>query len=225
MNILVVEDNINLADSLEDILEVNKYHVDVVYDGEDGLYYGENDIYDIIIMDVMLPKLDGLAVVKELRKRNISKPIIMLTAKTEIDDKIKGLDCGADDYMTKPFSSKELLARIRALSRRKSDIVIDELVFEDIRINLSNCEIYCGDKKTKLSHTEFELLKLLINNKNITLSKEDIIIKVWGYDSDTEENNVEAYISFVRKKLKFLTSKVGIKTIRKIGYIIEVISV
>lgn len=221
MNILIVEDNIHLANSLKDIFTEQKYHVDIIDNGEDGVSYGENNIYDLIIMDVMLPNIDGFSAVKKLREKNVTTPILMLTAKCDIDDKIIGLDCGADDYMTKPFSSKELLARIRALSRRKSEIIQNIIKFSDISLNLSTAELLCKDKETKLSHTEFELLKLFINNKNITLSKEKIILKVWGYDSDIEENNVEAYVSFLRKKLNFLESNVKIKTIRKIGYTIE----
>jgi len=221
MNILVVEDNINLANSIKDILVENKYSVDTVYNGEDGLYYGKQDIYDLIIMDVMLPVYDGYTVVKQLRVNGISTPIIMLTAKSEIDDKITGLDSGADDYMTKPFSSKELLARIRALSRRKSEITTDVVTLNDITLDLSTSELICKDKKTKLSHTEYQLLLLLINNKNSTLSKEQLISKIWGYDSSAVENNVEVYISFLRKKLKFLKSNVSIRNIRKLGYRIE----
>jgi len=221
MNILVVEDNINLANSIKDLLIENKYSVDTVYDGEDGLYYAKQDIYDLIIMDVMLPVHNGYTVVKQLRIDGITTPIIMLTAKSEIDDKITGLDSGADDYMTKPFSSKELLARIRALSRRKSEIINEEISINDITLDLSTSELTCKDKKTKLSHTEFQLLMLLINNKNSTLSKEQLITKIWGYDSSAAENNVEVYISFLRKKLKFLKSNVSIKNIRKLGYRIE----
>jgi len=221
MNILVVEDNINLANSIKDLLIENKYSVDTVYDGEDGLYYAKQDIYDLIIMDVMLPVHNGYTVVKQLRIDGITTPIIMLTARSEIDDKITGLDSGADDYMTKPFSSKELLARIRALSRRKSEIINEEISINDITLDLSTSELTCKDKKTKLSHTEFQLLMLLINNKNSTLSKEQLITKIWGYDSSAAENNVEVYISFLRKKLKFLKSNVSIKNIRKLGYRIE----
>jgi len=221
MNILVVEDNINLANSIKDLLVENKYSVDTVYDGEDGLYYAKQDIYDLIIMDVMLPVHNGYTVVKQLRVDGITTPIIMLTAKSEIDDKIIGLDSGADDYMTKPFSSKELLARIRALSRRKSEIINEVITLNDITLDLSTSELTCKDKKTTLSHTEYQLLLLLINNKNSTLSKEQLIAKIWGYDSSAVENNVEVYISFLRKKLKFLKSNVSIRNIRKLGYRIE----
>lgn len=221
MNILVVEDNINLANSIKDLLIENKYSVDTVYDGEDGLYYAKQDIYDLIIMDVMLPVHSGYTVVKQLRADGITTPIIMLTAKSEIDDKITGLDSGADDYMTKPFSSKELLARIRALSRRKSEIINEVITLNDITLDLSTSELTCKDKKTTLSHTEYQLLLLLINNKNSTLSKEQLIAKIWGYDSSAVENNVEVYISFLRKKLKFLKSNVSIRNIRKLGYRIE----
>ncbi len=221
MNILVVEDNLNLANSIKDLLIENKYTVDVIFNGEEGLYYGKQDIYDLIIMDVMLPVYDGYTIVKQLRTFGIATPILMLTAKSELDDKVIGLDSGADDYMTKPFSTKELLARIRALSRRKSDIVTGNLSIGDIMLDLSTSELSCHEKTTKLSHTEYQLLEFLINNKTTTLSKEQLIIKVWGYDSNAVENNVEVYVSFLRKKLKFLKSNVVIRNIRKLGYRIE----
>jgi DNA-binding response OmpR family regulator len=221
MNILVVEDNLNLANSIKDLLIENKYTVDVIFNGEEGLYYGKQDIYDLIIMDVMLPVYDGYTIVKQLRTFGIATPILMLTAKSELDDKVIGLDSGADDYMTKPFSTKELLARIRALSRRKSDIVTENLSIGDIMLDLSTSELSCHEKTTKLSHTEYQLLEFLINNKTTTLSKEQLIIKVWGYDSNAVENNVEVYVSFLRKKLKFLKSNVVIRNIRKLGYRIE----
>ncbi len=222
MNILVVEDNLNLANSIQDLLNENKYVVDVVSNGEDGLYYALNGVYDLIILDVMLPLYDGYTVLKKIRSKNVLTPVIMLTAKSEVDDKVKGLDLGADDYMTKPFSPKELLARINALSRRKSESYNDRLEFGDLTVDLSVCKISCNQKKSKLSHTEFKLIVVLINNSSITLSKEQLIVKIWGYDSDAAENNVEVYISFLRKKIKFLKSKVVIRNIRKVGYRIEV---
>ena len=222
MNILVVEDNLNLANSIQDFLNENNYTVDVVSNGEDGLYYALNGVYDLIILDVMLPVYNGYTVLKKMRSENILTPVIMLTAKSEIDDKVKGLDLGADDYMTKPFSPKELLARINALSRRKTESYNDRLEFGDLTVDLSVSEISCNQKKSKLSHTEFQLIVVLINNSSITLSKEQLIVKIWGYDSDAAENNVEVYISFLRKKLKFLKSKVVIRNIRKVGYRIEV---
>lgn len=218
MNILVVEDEKKLADSLREILRAEKYNCDVVYNGKDGLDYAETGIYNVIVLDVMLPKMSGFEVIKSLRAKHINTPIIILTALDDIDDKIVGLDYGADDYMTKPFSKQELLARIRALSRRKGDVIIDEISFGDLKLNLNDCSLYCNQKSIRISCKEFEIIKLLLSNPNHIFSKEDLIIKVWGYLSDAEDNNVEVYISFLRKKLIFLQTQVQILTVRKLGY-------
>lgn len=218
MNILVVEDEKRLADSICEIFHSQRYGCDVVYDGEDGLAFAESGIYDVIVLDIMLPKMNGFEVLKALRAKHINTPIILLTARDEVSDKVKGLDCGADDYMTKPFSKDELLARIRALSRRTGDIILDELRFGDLTLDLNMYTLTCKDKAIHIGHKEFEILKMMMSNPGQLFSKDDIITKVWGYLSEAEDNNVEVYISFLRKKLAFLKSKVNISTMRKIGY-------
>ncbi len=221
MQILVVEDEKRLAEALAHILSEQKYMVDVVYDGADGLAYGLSGIYDIIVLDVMLPVKNGYEVASELRKEKISTPILMLTAKDQVADKVRGLDSGADDYMTKPFAPEELLARIRALTRRQGEVVLDELSFGDIVLNLSTCDLICAEKSVHLNYKEFEIMKLLMYNSSIVTTKEDMIVKVWGYDSNAVDNNVEVYISFLRKKLDFISSNVEILSLRKIGYRLE----
>lgn len=218
MNILVVEDEKKLADSLCEILRSQKYNCDVVYNGADGLDYAETGIYDVIVLDVMLPKLSGFDIIKALRAKHVNTPIIILTALDDISDKIVGLDYGADDYMTKPFVKQELLARIRALSRRKGDVIIDEITFGDLKLNLNEYTLYCNKKSIRISSKEFEIMRLLLSNPSQIFSKEDLITKVWGYLSDAQDNNVEVYISFLRKKLLFLQSQVSIATVRKLGY-------
>lgn len=222
MRVLVVEDEQRIANALCRMMEDCKYSCDVVYDGLDGMLYAESDIYDVIILDIMLPRMNGIEVVKSLRAKKINTPVLLLTARSDIDDKVKGLDSGADDYLTKPFSKEELLARIRALTRRQGEVVLDELVFNDIVLNLSSYTLQKGEKSIHLGFKEFEILKILMSNPKSVVQKEELITKVWGYDSDAEDNNVEVYISFIRKKLNFLGSKVGISTIRKIGYYLEV---
>ena len=222
MRILIVEDETRLANALAQILTEQKYMTDVAYNGSDGLDYGLSGIYDAIILDVMLPGINGFELAQKLRQGKIEAPILMLTAKDAISDKVTGLDSGADDYMTKPFAPEELLARLRALTRRHGEVIIDEMSFEDLSLQLSNSDIKCGDKSVHLNFKEFEIMKLLISNGNVAVTKESIITKVWGYDSDAEDNNVESYISFLRKKLHFLKSKVSITAIRKVGYRLEV---
>lgn len=221
MRILIVEDEVRLADTLGEIMHTQKYSYDIVYDGEDGLAYGESGIYDVIILDIMLPKMNGFDVVKNLRKKKINTPVILLTARDEVSDKVKGLDSGADDYLTKPFSSEELLARIRAVSRRQGEVVLDELTFSDLTLNLANYQLSCGAKSIHLGFKEFEIMRLLMSNPAAVVSKDELLSKVWGYESDAEDNNVEVYVSFLRKKLQFLGSKVNIATVRKLGYHLE----
>lgn len=222
MRILIVEDEIHLAEALGQILRKNNYTVDIVYDGEVGLDNALSDIYDLIVLDIMLPKLDGISLLKNIRQEGLSTPVILLTAKGEISDKVTGLDSGADDYLAKPFATEELLARIRALSRRKGEVMIDNtLKFGDIELNQSTLKLTRGNKEVKLILKESELLELLISRKNTAVSKELIIEKLWGYDSDIEYNHVEVYISFLRKKLNFLNSDAKINTVRGIGYILE----
>lgn len=218
MQVLIVEDDTHLAKALEHILKENDYGVDVVNNGADGLAYAECDIYDVIILDVMLPKMDGFTVVAELRRKKVSTPVLLLTARDAVPDKIKGLDSGADDYMTKPFSPAELLAHLRALTRRQGEVQFETITAGDLTLNLESYDLSCGDKTIHLSFKEFQLAKVLMSNYEGVVSKETIINKVWGIESTAEDNNVEAYISFLRKKMRFLGSDTCIETIRKAGY-------
>lgn len=221
MQILVVEDEKRLAEALQQILTEKKYMVDLAFDGRDGFDYAVSGIYDIIILDVMLPKMNGLEVAAALRKEKIDTPILMLTAKDQISDKVAGLDAGADDYMTKPFSPEELTARVRALTRRQGEVVLDELNYGDLKLNLSSCDLSCNDKTVHLNFKEFEILKILMSNANSVTTKDDLIVKVWGYDSNAVDNNVEVYISFLRKKMDFVEADVEIVSLRKVGYRLE----
>lgn len=221
MQILIVEDEKRLANALKQILLEQKYMVDVVHDGNDGLDYGLSGIYDLIILDIMLPYMDGYHVAYELRKKKISTPILMLTAKDTIPDKVSGLNSGADDYMTKPFAPEELLARIKALTRRKGEVMLDETGYGDFQFNASTSMLSKGSKSVHLNFKEAEILKLFISSPDAIHSKDDIIVKVWGYDSDAGANNVEAYISFLRRKLNFIQSSTEIKAIKKMGYRLE----
>lgn len=218
MRILIVDDEVRLAEALGQIMLQNKYIADIVNDGEAGYDYAMSGIYDVIILDVMLPKMNGFEIVRKMRENNEKTPIILLTAKDEIADKVTGLDCGADDYLTKPFSPEELLARVRALSRRQGEIVSNELKYGDLVLNLSANTLFCNAKSIRLGLKEFEILRLLMSNPNSIVTKEDLLLKVWGSDSNAEDNNVEVYISFLRKKFFFLGSTVTIETVRKIGY-------
>ncbi|BDE97576.1 response regulator transcription factor [Raoultibacter timonensis] len=218
MQILVVEDDMRLAAALGHILEENGYGVDLVHDGATGLEWGESSIYDIVILDVMLPKMNGFDVVAELRRRKVTTPVLMLTARDAIPEKITGLDSGADDYMTKPFSPAELLAHLRALTRRQGEVVFETVEFADIALNLESFDLACKKKTIHLGLKEFSICKILMLNPNQVISKETLISKVWGIESSAEDNNVEAYISFLRKKLKFLGSSASIETLRKAGY-------
>lgn len=222
MRILIVEDEAQLSEALGAILEKNNYIVDRVFDGESGLDYILSDIYDGVILDIMLPKLNGIEVLKKARKEGISTPIILLTAKGEVEDRILGLDCGADDYLPKPFYVEELMARIRALTRRKGEVQSDNLLsYGDINLNIGNLELSSKENSIKLTAKESGLLELLINRKDMISNKDDIISKLWGYESEVEHNNVEVYVSFLRRKLSYLKSKVAIKAIRNLGYILE----
>lgn len=222
MRILVVEDEIRLADTLGEIIKEQKYTVDIVNDGEAGYDCALSGIYDVIVLDVMLPKMNGFDVVKELRRNKNQTPVILLTAKGEVADKVKGLDCGADDYLTKPFAPEELIARIRALSRRQGEVVMDELSFADLNLNLSAFTLECGNKSVRLGLKEFEVMRLLLSNLSNIITKEDMLLKIWGSESDAEDNNVEVYVSFLRKKLAYLGTAVNISTVRKVGYHLEV---
>ena len=217
MQILIVEDEKRLANALKQILLEQKYMADVVHDGNEGLEYALSGIYDLIILDIMLPYKDGFQVAFELREKKISTPILMLTAKDTIPDKVSGLNSGADDYMTKPFAPEELLARIKALTRRKGEVMLDETGYGDFTFNSSTNMLSKGTKSVHLNFKEAEILKLFIAAPDTIHSKDDIIVKVWGYDSDAGSNNVEAYISFLRRKLHFINSSTEIKAIKKMG--------
>lgn len=221
MQILIVEDEKRLADALYQILLEQKYMADVVYNGIDALEYGLSGIYDLIILDIMIPYKDGFEVAYELRKNKIDTPILMLTAKDTVPDKVTGLDKGADDYMTKPFAPEELIARIKALTRRKGEVVLDETSFDDFNFNANSNTLSKGTKSVHLNYKEAEILKLLLSKPDVIVSKDEIITKVWGYDSDAGSNNVEAYISFLRRKLNFINSDTEIKSIKKMGYRLE----
>lgn len=221
MRILIVEDEKRLADVLAHILEEHKYLTDIAYDGQDGLDYALGCQYDAIILDVMMPKMDGFAVVRELRRLKKDVPVLMLTAKGTTPDKVRGLDSGADDYLTKPFETEELLARIRALTRRQGEVVLDELVSFGLKLDLTGGNLSGEKKSVHLGFKEFEVMKILMANGGNVVPKEDLITKVWGYDSNAEDNNVEAYISFLRKKIAFVGGKASIVTLRKFGYRLE----
>lgn len=218
MKILIVEDDLRLARTLAHILVESHHEVDIVGDGASGLEWAESGMYDVIILDVMLPKMDGFEVVAELRRENVSTPVLLLTARDAVSDKITGLDSGADDYMTKPFSPAELMAHLRMLTRRQGEVIFEKIDFADLTLNLDSLELSCGSKTIHLSVKEFSIAKILMTNPSQIASKELLIDKVWGMDSSAEDNNVEAYISFLRKKLKFLGSRARIETIRKVGY-------
>lgn len=221
MKILVAEDEKRLADTIKQILEQENYLVDVVYDGKDAYDYITGDYYDAVVMDVMMPKLDGFQVVKLLRQDNNVTPVLLLTAKDHVEDKVMGLDSGADDYLTKPFEKVELLARIRAISRRKGEVINDDIVYGDLILSQKTQTISCGAKSVRLGPKEFEMLRLLMVNHTQIMPKEDLISRVWGFDSNAEDNNVEVYVSFLRKKLQFLNSSISIATARKVGYFLE----
>lgn len=222
MRILLVEDEVRLSQALVEIFQKNRYGIDAVYTGPEGLKYAQSGNYDAIILDIMLPGQDGISILKTLREDRNQTPVMLLTAKDEVHDKVKGLDCGADDYLTKPFSTDELLARIRALTRRKGEIKEDVVTLGDLTLNKNNCELQ-NDRggSIKLSLKEFQITDMLFENPRQIIKKERIIEKIWGGDSDAEYNNVEVYISFIRKKLEQLNVATQIRTSRGIGYSLE----
>lgn len=222
MKILIIEDEIMIAEAVAQVLKKNNYSVDIAVDGETGLDYAMSGIYDIIVLDIMLPEKDGFSILHTLRAGKVPVPVIMLTAKNQTQDKVKGLDLGADDYLEKPFQMEELLARIRALLRRKGELIYDGILeYGDITFNPNQLLLSFGDKETKLTLKEAQALELLIANKYRAVSKDMLIEKLWGYESDAEDNHVEIHISLLRKKLKQIDSKVKIKAIRGLGYIIK----
>ena len=218
MRLLLVEDEKRMAQALCEILRLEKYDVDHYSDGMDAMCAVESGAYDLIVLDVMLPHKNGFAIAKEAREKGIKTPILMLTAKSELDDKVTGLDCGADDYLTKPFMTKELLARLRALIRRNINTPNNTLSFGDITLNTNTSMLVCGENSVRLGEKEFRLLEYLIANQGQILTREQLAIKIWGYECDAEYNNVEVYLSFTRKKLNFVKAKTEIKAVRGIGY-------
>ena len=222
MRALIIEDEVRLAATLQDLLDLNGYTADICHDGESGLDNALTGIYDIILLDVMLPKLDGFSVLRSLRTDGCSTPVLMLTARSEVSDKVTGLDSGADYYLTKPFDPKELLACVRALTRRQPELRdTDTIRCGDLQLEKGTFTLRCGDRSVRLSRKEFDMLELLMLNQKLVITKENLLVKVWGYESDAEDNNVEVYISFLRRKLEHLHSQTKIRTIRMVGYCLE----
>ena len=220
MRLLLVEDEKRMAQALCEILRLEKYEVDHYANGPDGLAAIESRIYDIVILDVMLPGMNGYEITKAVRSKGITTPILMLTAKAELDDKVTGLDSGADDYLTKPFMTKELLARLRALGRRTLGATDGTLSFGDITLDTGTLTLSCirNGQSVRLSEKEYRILEYLIANGGQVLTREQLAVKIWGLDSEAEYNNVEVYMSFTRKKLGFVEAKTEIKAVRGVGY-------
>lgn len=219
MKVLVIEDEKDLSMALCELLQCEGFSTDTAYNGIDGLDCTLTGIYDVIVLDIMLPKMNGIEVLKEIRKNKISSAVLMLTAKSEIEDKVCGLQSGADDYLTKPFITEEFLARVWALSRRTHITYVGErITYSDIVLDQAHHTLQVGEDSIKLSSKEYELMEVLMRNPKIVISKEQFVEKIWGYDTDIEYNSIEVYISFLRRKLKDLGSKVNIQTIRGVGY-------
>ena len=221
MKILIIEDEKLLADSLKDMLVRKGFEVEVVYDGVSGTEYAELGVYDLLILDVMMPGMNGYQVARQVRNRRCSTPILMLTARSSLEDRIEGLNAGADYYLTKPFDSRELLACINALLRRQGNQV-DEMVFGNTSLDLASSTLVCGEKSLRLSAREFEVMRFLLQARDRNVSKEAILSKVWGYDSNAVENHVEVYVGFLRKKLSSIGSNLKIVAARRLGYHLEV---
>lgn len=218
MKLLYAEDEVSMSEAVVDILTYHKYTVDAVYDGEEALDYAESEDYDGIILDIMMPKMSGLEVLKKLRAEGNNTPVLLLTAKTEIEDRIEGLDLGADDYLPKPFAMGELLARIRAMLRRRENFTPDVLTYGNVSLNTASYELSVGSESVVLPKLEYQLMELLMANTNVFLSSEDILVKIWGYDSESDLGIVWVYISYLRKRLSQLGADVSIKVKRNIGY-------
>ena len=222
MNILIIEDEYSLADAISESLKNEKFNVIIKANGEQGEDEALTENYDLILLDVMLPGKNGFEILRYLRQEKIKTPIIMLTAKSEIDDKLNGLEHGADDYITKPFAMRELIARIKAVLKRTNNIEnTDYLEYGDLVLDLKNAKLMCNNNEIQISGKELELLEQLLINKNQISSRESLAERIWGYESDSEYNNVEVYITFIRRKLKLIDSKVTIKAIRGVGYKLE----
>ena len=221
MKILIIEDEILLANSIQALLESKGFDVEAVYDGETGAEYAELGIYDLLILDVMMPKMDGYQVARTVRAKRCSTPILMLTARSELEDRIEGLNAGADYYLTKPFDSRELLACINALLRRQGSAV-DEMTYGNTSLDLASGILLCGEKQIRLSAKEFDIMRFLLQAGERNLSKETILARIWGYDSNAVENHVEVYVGFLRKKLASIGSNIRIEAVRRLGYHLEV---
>ena len=221
MKILIIEDEKLLADSLKTLLERKGFQVEVAYDGETGEEYAELGVYDLLILDVMMPKMDGYQVARQVRAKRCATPILMLTARSSLEDRIEGLNAGADYYLTKPFDTRELLACIHALLRRQGGQV-DEMTFGNTALDLSTGMLVCGDKSLRLSAKEFDVMRFLLQSRDRNLPKEVILARVWGYESNAVDNHVEVYVGFLRKKLQSIGSNIKIVSIRRLGYHLEV---
>lgn len=222
MKILIIEDEYSLADAISETLQKEKYKTKIITNGEDGENEALTNIYDLILLDVMIPKKDGFEVLKNIRDEKINTPIIMITAKSEISDKLNGLENGADDYITKPFHMRELIARIKIILKRNTNIEDTNILkYSDLKLDLNTGKIQANNIEISINGKELSLLEILLLNKNQIISRETLANKIWGYNSETEYNNVEVYVSFLRKKLRLLKSKVKIKAVRGIGYKLE----
>ncbi|MEE0204531.1 MAG: response regulator transcription factor [Oscillospiraceae bacterium] len=221
MKVLIIEDEKLLAESLKTLLSAKGFDVETVYDGETGAEYAELGIYDLLILDVMMPGMDGYQVARSVRAKRCSVPILMLTAKSDVADRIEGLNAGADYYLTKPFDTRELMACVNALLRRQSKEV-DVMTFGNTTLDLGSGMLVCGEEKVRLSAKEFDVMRLLMQTKEKNLSKEILLARVWGYDSNAVENHVEVYVGFLRKKLARIGSNIQIEAIRRLGYHLEV---
>ena len=222
MKVLIIEDEYSLADAIAETLKNDNYNIQIETNGEDGENEALTGNYDLILLDVMLPKKNGFDILRTIGQEKIKTPVIMLTANSEIEDKLNGLEHGADDYITKPFAMRELMARIKAVLKRTNNIDNTEILeFGDLVLDLKNAKLKCSHNEIQINGKEFELLEQFLINKNQILSKEKILERIWGYDSDAEYNNVEVYITFIRRKLKLIDSKVTIKAVRGVGYKLE----
>ncbi|MBQ6819525.1 MAG: response regulator transcription factor [Clostridia bacterium] len=221
MRILLAEDEVELTRALTTILQHHQFSVDVVYNGKDALTYLESGVYDGAILDIMMPAMNGLSVVHELRAQGNPVPIMLLTAKSDIDDRVAGLDAGADDYMTKPFSTKELLARVRAMTRRQTPLIQNTMTFENLTLDRATYLLSTPDGSFRLSNKEFQIMEMLMINPGHVISTERFMDKIWGFESDTELNVVWVYLSYLRKKLQTINANVRIKANRNLGYVLE----
>ena len=221
MKVLIIEDEVLLADSLKALLESKGFEAEAVYDGETGSEYAQSGVYDLLILDVMMPKMNGYEVARAVRAKRCSTPILMLTARSELEDRIEGLNAGADYYLTKPFDSRELLACINALLRRQG-AEVDEMTYGNTALDLASGMLICGERQIRLSAKEFDVMRFLMQTRERNLSKETILARVWGFDSNAVENHVEVYIGFLRKKLAGIGSDIRIEAVRRLGYHLEV---